>query len=871
MFQQRAFGTFLGLYKQSTYCPTKQEFIDSGFSKSGYDLSIDNIIAINQLIPKTALTETASVIKFDINPISLYPCSDWCILDYEGNEVTPSASTYGIITFSGVSSVISDLVNGVAASIELCTDKNDIYGTLIDDFEWSFYSADTFTVDGEEWVMGYIESVLPQNKTNENKTYYLVLNYQYNAPDDQSIFEIVQSKYWEPPYWDIDSSGNFPHSVPKTGGTYSVSIKDPYNIGWIIEENDDYNISEQRGKGNVSINVKIPKATSVGAQYGSIYGYRPQIDINDNAFEGYLTIYTESSTAKCAGDADDCINIYQYGLDKPSWNYSASTLPYSKQYESGYSSSNYSWLYYYIRITNKDNIKWKCEMPYWLTLRDSAYASNLITSGSIKIYSGATSESSFAPKLTESAYQDKTHYDGTIKFYYQDNGSSTWNLIDSKSITKCARPYIETPLNVANGNIPWGGSHDLITIHDDDSCGYSYAISGDSNYSAWTTDTSQNVTFTGDTEIDVSVPENLTNNDIEGYIILKNKFSNSNIDTVPFRQECKKMKVYFTGQNFTDGYAQDGATYLYAIDDVMTTQGFAYLGKGFDGNDVQNSYIEMYKPNIVDLQNAIDEWGNNFNIVAYTKLLTLNDFNDNSVYQDFVNDSSQMAEEVEYTVLEELLDAWNNNESNVTINTAPTPSITPASWNLTPNKAIDSDGGSFSAKVTDTKYQGYKLDWSSWLSSSSISKNNKYTGGRTITFTYSENTDTNSKTGFIKLMTSAGTVISQCIITQSGASKAFSYTIDGATRQTGNYYVLDDWKRGTTVLINIVSNTSWTINYEGKGWSANIASGGGTYSGNKTLSFYLNDSAVTANDWEQLNIELVCDGSAVHDFITLGA
>ena len=67
-----------------SYCPTKQEFIDSGFSKSGYNISIDGIIAINQLIPKTALTETASVIKFDLNPISLYPCSDWCTLKMEG-------------------------------------------------------------------------------------------------------------------------------------------------------------------------------------------------------------------------------------------------------------------------------------------------------------------------------------------------------------------------------------------------------------------------------------------------------------------------------------------------------------------------------------------------------------------------------------------------------------------------------------------------------------------------------------------------------------------------------------------------------------------------------------------------------------------
>lgn len=35
-----------------SYCPTKQEFIDSGFSKSGYNIPIDGIIAINQLYQK---------------------------------------------------------------------------------------------------------------------------------------------------------------------------------------------------------------------------------------------------------------------------------------------------------------------------------------------------------------------------------------------------------------------------------------------------------------------------------------------------------------------------------------------------------------------------------------------------------------------------------------------------------------------------------------------------------------------------------------------------------------------------------------------------------------------------------------------------
>lgn len=851
--------------QDKTYCPTKQEFIDYGFSKSGYDLSIDNIIAINQLIPKTALTETASVIKFDINPISLYPCSDWCALDDDGiNEVTPSASTNGLIVFSGVSSVISNLTNGVAASIELCTNKNDINGTLIDNFEWHFYSADTFTVDGEEWVMGYIESVLPQNKTNENKTYYLVLNYQYNTPGDQSIFEIVQSKYWEPPYWDYDSSGNFPHSVPKAGGTYTVSIKDPYNIGWFVDENSQYNISEKSGTGDTSFSIRIPKATSVEYQTGSIYGYRPKIDLADAMLdtswdkEGYVNIYDIPSTANCMGYADYCINVYQHGLDKPSWNYSASTLPYKKQYEDSYSSSLYSWLYYYVKVTNSDNIKWKCEMPYWLTLRDESYLSNLITSGGTKIYSGYTSSSSFGPKLTQLAYLDKSHYDGTMKFYYQDNGSSAWNLIDSKSITKVARPYMETKLDLSHGNISWEEQEGQIIVTDSDYCGYSLAISGDSNYSAWTTAFSPIQEYSGGGIFNITkIPQNLTDNDIEGYLILRNTFGNGVIEALPFKQECYKLKVYFTGQNFKDGYVpNENYKYLTLWDqNDMTT--YIPLADNFNPFNISEG-IFIKKSVYEDLD----------------KLLIRNHVYNILCSSDYIQSSTtlsfyQVAENVKYIKLLQITYNFTRNKDSLNVNVETT-TTNNVSWNLTDTKEIESIDSNFSVKITDSNSQGYKLDWSSWLSTS-ISKNAKYTGGQTITFTYSENTDTTKRNGYITLMNSAGTVISQCIITQSGASKTFNYTIDGATRQAGNYYILDDWKRGTTVLINIVSNTSWTVNYEGKGWSANITSGGGTYSGSKTLSFYLNESAVTVNDWEQLTIELVGNGTAVHDFITLGA
>lgn len=872
--------------QDKTYCPTKQEFIDYGFSKSGYDLSIDNIIAINQLIPKTALTETASVIKFDINPISLYPCSDWCALDDDGiNEVTPSASTNGLIVFSGVSSVISNLTNGVAASIELCTNKNDINGTLIDNFEWHFYSADTFTVDGEEWVMGYIESVLPQNKTNENKTYYLVLNYQYNTPGDQSIFEIVQSKYWEPPYWDYDSSGNFPHSVPKAGGTYTVSIKDPYNIGWFVDENSQYNISEKSGTGDTSFSIRIPKATSVEYQTGSIYGYRPKIDLADAMLdtswdkEGYVNIYDIPSTANCMGYADYCINVYQHGLDKPSWNYSASTLPYKKQYEDSYSSSLYSWLYYYVKVTNSDNIKWKCEMPYWLTLRDESYLSNLITSGGTKIYSGYTSSSSFGPKLTQLAYLDKSHYDGTMKFYYQDNGSSAWNLIDSKSITKVARPYMETKLDLSHGNISWEEQEGQIIVTDSDYCGYSLAISGDSNYSAWTTAFSPIQEYSGGGIFNITkIPQNLTDNDIEGYLILRNTFGNGVIEALPFKQECYKLTIYFTGQGFgKDTGITSDYCYLRA---VMDSDGYEpgdddFMYYSFLLSSAYN-FTEQSIITTVSLYNEYDDKQEKFLFDYLAKLMHSDTMSlyltDEQGGQGFLKASGTTD-----AMWDPIWDALGTGaamavtspvSSTTIINTDETPRIN-VKWDLATAKTINNAASSFTFTVSDTGQTKYMIDYSSWISCGNYARNSIYAGTRQMTATYTENTDTNSRNGYITLMNSAGTVISKCIITQSGASKTFTYYIEGAVKQTGDYYILnEDYKKGATVLMHIMSNTSWTIDYSGKGWTSNIAAGGGTFSNDKTVTFYLNENAVTSNDWENLSIEIV--GGTVHDFINVG-
>ena len=553
-----------GGYDKS-YCPTKQEFIDSGFSKSGYNISIDGIIAINQLIPKTALTETASVIKFDLNPISLYPCSDWCAEDGE-EQVTPSATTYGAIVFSGVSSVVMSLINGVAASIKLCTDKNNIYGTLIQDFEWSFYSADTFTVDGEEWIYGYVNTVLPENKTNENKKYYLVLNYQYETPGDQSIFEIIQSKYWEPPYWYVSTGLNFPSAVPKSGGRYAVTIKDPYNVGWIIDDNTEYNITKRTGKGDTTFNVEIPQATTVGAQTGAIYGFRPIVAIGDEIYadngapDGYVNIRDVPATEECLGSSNNCINVWQYGLDKPSLSKfpSTMTLPDTKRWESAPNGT----MDYLIgsSVTNSDYVEYMIQLPNWCICRGMDISFH---SGGTNCYSGTSSYVSFSLQINPNSYFDKSHYDGDMKLYYKEY--NRYYLADTKKIVKCARPYIETNLDTAHGNISWKEQEGQILVNDTDKCGYYLSISGDSNYSAWTISNFSPITeYNGSNLFQVTkIPQNLTDNDIEGYINLHSSYySKPILESIPFKQECYKLKVYFTGQNFKDGYAEERQKFI---------------------------------------------------------------------------------------------------------------------------------------------------------------------------------------------------------------------------------------------------------------------------------------------------------------------
>lgn len=596
-----------GGYDKS-YCPTKQEFIDSGFSKSGYNISIDGIIAINQLIPKTALTETASVIKFDLNPISLYPCSDWCAED-GGEQDTPSATTYGTIMFSGVSSVVMSLINGVAASIELCTDKNNIYGTLVQDFQWSFYSADTFTVDGEEWIFGIVDTVLPENKTNENKKYYLVLNYQYETAGNQSIFEIIQSKYWEPPYWYVSTGLNFPSAVPKSGGRYAVTIKDPYNVGWIIDDNTEYNITKRTGKGDTTFNVEIPQATTVGAQTGAIYGFRPIVVIGDEIYvgngtppDGYVNIRDVPATEECLGSSSDCINVWQYGLDKPSLSKfpSTMTLPDTKRWESA-PNGNMDYLVG-SSVTNSDYVEYMIQLPNWCIFKGKDISFH---SGGTNCYSGTSPHVNFSLQINPNSYFDKSHYDGDMKLYYKEY--NRYYLADTKKIVKCARPYIETNLDTAHGNISWKEQDGQILVNDTDKCGYYLSISGDSNYSAWTISNFSPITkYNGSNLFQVTkIPQNLTDNDIEGYINLHSSYYSKQIlESIPFKQECYKLKVYFTGQNFKDGYSTKKNFKYLTLWDQTVMSNFIPLADDFNPLNVSEG-ISIRKSAYTDLDKLL--------------------------------------------------------------------------------------------------------------------------------------------------------------------------------------------------------------------------------------------------------------------------
>lgn len=557
------------------------------------------------------------------------------------------------------------LINGVAASIELCTDKNNIYGTLIQDFEWSFYSADTFTVDGEEWIYGYVNTVLPENKTNENKKYYLVLNYQYETPGDQSIFEIIQSKYWEPPYWYVSTGLNFPSAVPKSGGRYAVTIKDPYNVGWIIDDNTEYNITKRTGKGDTTFNVEIPQATTVGAQTGAIYGFRPIVAIGDEFYvgngtppDGYVNIRDAPATEECLGSSSDCINVWQYGLDKPSLSKfpSTMTLPDTKRWESAPNGS----MDYLVgsSVTNSDYVEYMIQLPNWCICRGMDISFH---SGGTNCYSGTSPSVNFYLQINPNSYFDKSHYDGDMKLYYKEY--NRYYLADTKKIVKCARPYIETNLDTAHGNISWEEQDGQILVNDTDKCGYYLSISGDSNYSAWTISNFSTITkYNGSNLFQVTkIPQNLTDNDIEGYINLHSSYySKPILESIPFKQECYKLKVYFTGQNFKDGYAKERQKYITLLGTggkyIPLTSDFNPLNVS-EGITIRNYQYERLKSQLKSQLNSQLNEDAKYYIFAGTQYATGND----SI--SFV----LLAENVPETKLNQIISDFSRRKDSITI------------------------------------------------------------------------------------------------------------------------------------------------------------------------------------------------------------
>lgn len=554
-----------------SYCPTKQEFIDSGFSKSGYDIFVSSILSINQLIPKNGLSVSESVIKFDVNPISLYPCSDYCWDAEDGSTGVASSATVSLLGFTGKTNIISEFINGTKKyDIYLYENKldNETFTNKVDNFEFTFNAYTAETINGVDWSMGDVYMVLPANNTNENKKYYLVFEWPEQHDGviavNQRAYEIIQSKYWEPPYWDYISTTEFPSNVPKAGGKYNISIKDPYDIGWTIESNSNYNISEKTAKGNYSFDVTIPKATRVGSEIGIISARRPAVDLDEQYTydipDGTTDKYVYVGNIDCSIiDRDNGINIYQQGLDKPSLSEFPSTmmLPDTKKWESA-PNGNMDYLVG-SSVTNSDYVEYMIQLPNWCICRGMDISFH---SGGTNCYSGKSSYVNFSLQINPNSYFDKSHYDGDMKLYYkQDN---RYYLADTKKIVKCARPYIETNLDTAHGNISWEEQEGQILVNDTDKCGYYLSISGDSNYSAWTiSNFSPSTEYNGSNLFQVTkIPQNLTDNDIEGYINLHSSYYSYHLESIPFKQECYKLKVYFTGQNFKDGYAEERQKYI---------------------------------------------------------------------------------------------------------------------------------------------------------------------------------------------------------------------------------------------------------------------------------------------------------------------
>lgn len=617
-----------GGYDKS-YCPTKQEFIDSRFSKSGYDIFVSGILSINQLIPKNGLFVSESEIKFNVNPISLYPCSDYCLDAEDGSTGVATSATVSFLGFTGKTSIISEFINGTNKyDIFLYENKldNETFTNKVDNFEFTFNAYTAETINGVDWSIGDVNMVLPANNTNENKKYYLVFEWPHHMGGtiaiNQRAYEIIQSKYWEPPYWSFRETTEFPSNVPKAGGKYNISIKDPYDIGWTIELNSNYNISEKTSKGDYSFDVTIPKATRVGSEIGKIYARRPAVDLEEQyAYEipdGTTDRYVYVGNIDCSNIRDYSINIYQQGLDKPSLSDfpSTMTLPNTEKWES---APNGKMDFLIVpSVTNLDSVEYMIQLPNWCICKNRNLTFN---SGGTNCYSG-NSEETIKLQINPNSYFDKSHYDGDMNLYYkQDN---RYYLADTKKIVKCARPSMETALALNNGNIVYNPGLEVIYVKDEDSCGYELTISGDSNYSAWTftlNDAQSNRTYYGNKEFNVLIPQNLTDNDIEGYINLHSSYYPKPIlESIPFKQECYKLKVYFTGQNFRDGYAEERQKFI----TLLSTHG-KYIPLTSDFNPLNVSEGITIRNYQYERLNSQLEGQEKYYILAGTQYATGND------------------------------------------------------------------------------------------------------------------------------------------------------------------------------------------------------------------------------------------------------
>lgn len=921
--------------QNKTYCPTKREFIDSGFSKSGYDILIGNHgdtinsqydIEDNQLIPKFAISENQSVFYLNHDSgstlIKLFPCGEPCynlVCDGEydeygncnGNETCELSSTVSeSLSFYASIDVCSASTGGYPNNYTLTSavsfyisDSYELNGS-----EWHDASIEvngmnnmTETINGKEYVNGDLMVTLPINSTSENIECYLHIAFKNEYGDyekDYSVYKIIQSKYFEVPNfsqdklysrYDYETSENIIY-FPKSGGSSSFTISDNDNIGWVLVDYsnniDGYKINPMSGTGTTTVNFTIPKATVVGSTYYKIAGFYPSqgiiyerqgyYNMPPSAIADWVDMPILANFYRCGYDENGdyilpysltdeeyAYYIYQHGLDKPSLSEfpSTMTLPDTKRWESA-PNGNMDYLVG-SSVTNSDSVEYMVQLPNWCIFRSRDITFH---SGGTNCYSRKSSSDFFTLQINPNSYFDKSHYDGDMKLYYKQNNS--YYLADTKKIVKCARPSMKTVLD----HIPWNPALEAINVKDEDSCGYKLTISGDSNYSAWTftvDDAQSNIVYYGDKEFDVSIPTNLTDNDIEGYINLHSSYSpNPILESIPFKQECYKLTIYFTGQGFgKDTEITSDYCYLRAVID----------SDGYEPGDddfmyysfLLSSAYNFTEQSIITTVSLYNDKQENF-IMDYLAKLIHGDtmslyLTDEQGGQGFLKASGTTD-----AMWEPIWDALGVGvgmtvtspvSSTAIINTDETPRIN-AKWDLATAKIINNAASSFTFTVSDSGQTGYKLSCSSWITCQ-YANGSIYRGTRLMSAFYSGNSGTTERNGFIELMNSAGTVISKCIITQSGAPYTFSYEIIGATK-TGNYYIPDK----AYFTFNVYSNTDWAISFNGKGWTNDTFSDGFTHNGDISSSFHYNDSG--KNDMGILDITINCPKLNITNEIMVG-